>query len=289
MSSYLSVSYHVAPLDGTNYSTWKVKMEMLLIRESLWSIVSERRTAPSPAGNTRGRDELIKWEEDSERAAATIFLYLGDRAQKHVQDMRNPVAVWKKLKETYEMKGFSARFYLWKKLFNLKLADHKSEAKATKLEVYIDQCQSVFQQLKSSGANVSSKLEASALLNGLDNTYETFAITTIQSFRQNDNGNASEVSVDHLIHQLLDEDRRRNFTSGTAESEISIDTSAHAMVARHGTKRPRIECQYCDRSGHSAKDCWDANPDKRPPKRVRAHASIARLDRNSDIEYVDAL
>lgn len=54
------------------------------------------------ASGSRARDrdrepsaEQLKWEEGSERAAAQIFLHLGDRAQKHVLNLRDPVAIWK--------------------------------------------------------------------------------------------------------------------------------------------------------------------------------------------------
>ena len=82
-SSSSSSSYkHLVPtLTGNNYATWKTKMEMLLIREGLWSIVCQRLLCPTPissdtgnASSSRTRSSTAddndaaaaKWDEDAE-------------------------------------------------------------------------------------------------------------------------------------------------------------------------------------------------------------------------------
>jgi hypothetical protein len=71
-----------------NYAVWKSKMEMVLIREKLWGIVCERRTKPES-----GAKAQADFDEDAERATATIFLYLSETAERYVRDVRNPVAL----------------------------------------------------------------------------------------------------------------------------------------------------------------------------------------------------
>jgi hypothetical protein len=247
-------------------------MEMLLIREGLWSIVCERRLIPGPQAHA----QRTKWEEDSDKATATIFLYLGDRAERHVHKLRDPVLIWKRLREVYELRGFSARFYLWQKLFTLRHADYQSEgAKAT--ESYVDSCRSLCEQLRSSGAEVSDEIEASALLNGLDKSYESFVVTTTQSFRSNGNGGQGEINVEDLISQILDEDRR-HIASGSG----THSTDSQALTARTTTnKRPRYQCDHCYRTGHTKERCWDIHPHLRP-KPASAHASVAFTETPSE-------
>ena len=36
----------VVPLNGSNYATWKVRCEMALMRNGLWSIITKEETAP---------------------------------------------------------------------------------------------------------------------------------------------------------------------------------------------------------------------------------------------------
>jgi hypothetical protein len=63
-------------IGASNYPTWKSKIEMVLVRERLWSIISGRRVKPES-----GAKALTDFEEDCERATATIFLYLSDTAE----------------------------------------------------------------------------------------------------------------------------------------------------------------------------------------------------------------
>jgi hypothetical protein len=116
---------HLVPkLNGTSYATWKSKMEMLLIREGHWSIVSQRKLRPTATTGTGTRsaysssrtrrntteptndkdDAALEWDENAERATATIFLYLDEHVEHAVIDIRNPVELWEKLKTIYERK-----------------------------------------------------------------------------------------------------------------------------------------------------------------------------------------
>jgi hypothetical protein len=91
-------------------------MEMVLIREKLWGIVCERRTKPES-----GAKAQADFEEDAESATATIFLYLSETAERYVRDVRDPVALWAKLKEVFFKVGFAVRYNLWKKLFSIEV------------------------------------------------------------------------------------------------------------------------------------------------------------------------
>lgn len=83
-------------------------MQNLLIRERLWSIVCERKKRPEGGSTDKPTKEQINWDDDAERATATIFLYLDDMAEKHIRDLTDPIAVWAKLKDVYSCSGFSA-------------------------------------------------------------------------------------------------------------------------------------------------------------------------------------
>ena len=43
----------IIPLNGSNYPTWKIQYQMVLMRDGLWSIVNGSETAP--ADNTADR------------------------------------------------------------------------------------------------------------------------------------------------------------------------------------------------------------------------------------------
>jgi len=270
----MSTSYnHLVPkLGSNNYATWKTKMEMLLIREGLWSIVCKRRERPAAAA------ARVQWDDDAERATATIFLYLEERAERHVQNVRNPIELWGKLANIYERKGFSARFYLWQKLFTLKLADYIGNRDGNAMDNYLDAYRTYCQELRSSGAEISNEIEASVLLNGLGEEYENFIVATTQSFRQHAEDGNAEIDVERLISQLCDESRRR--TAGTEIGNPDIQTNGNAMVASR--KRPRVMCVHCGKNGHLRSDCWVLHPEKRRSRRHgTAEANLATGSRTT--------
>ena len=78
---------------------------MVLIREKLWSIVCERRIKPDSSTKAQA-----KYDDDAERATATIFLYLSETVERYVRDLRDPVIIWAKLKEVFATIGFTARY-----------------------------------------------------------------------------------------------------------------------------------------------------------------------------------
>jgi hypothetical protein len=65
----------------------------------------------------------------------------------------------------------------------LKLADYRKRDERNMIELYLDAFHSYVQQLRSFGAPVSNEIEASALLNALDDDYEGFIVSTTQSIR----------------------------------------------------------------------------------------------------------
>ena len=152
-------------------------MEMLLIQEGLWGIVSGKRTASAAT------TFMDQWHDDAVKATTTILLNVGACAERQIRDLCDPVEIWKRLKKVNELRVFSACFYLWQKLFTVRIADHHQGTKSTKS--YIDSYRSIYEQLQGSGATVSNEIEASALLNGLDIALETFVVTKTQSFRSN--------------------------------------------------------------------------------------------------------
>jgi hypothetical protein len=175
-----SALHHLVPkLTGTNYSTWATKMEMVLIRDDLWPIVCEERLRPE-----RPAQEVRQWDSDARKATANIMLCLGEGAEQLVKGTRNPVDLWKKLQKLYEQKGYSSRFFIRKKFYELRLADYAKSDEENAMSLYINAHRSLCQQLRSAGAIIDNETEHQVLLFGLGDSYDSFVIATTQSIRQ---------------------------------------------------------------------------------------------------------
>ena len=108
-------------LNGGNYVTWKLQCQMALMKEDLWSIVSETE---EPPGEGASATIVAKYRARKDRALATIVLsiepsllyLLGD-------DPKEPVNVWNKLKGQFQKKTWANKLVLRRKLHSLRLRE----------------------------------------------------------------------------------------------------------------------------------------------------------------------
>ena len=96
------------PLNGKNYPTWKVQCRMVLMKDSLWGIVSGTEVAPGE-DNAEGRTKFFAWRD---RALAIIVLAVDPPLLYLLGDPDDPKAVWKKLEEQFKPKTWSNKLQL---------------------------------------------------------------------------------------------------------------------------------------------------------------------------------
>ena len=117
----------IKPLNGKNYATWKVQCKMALIKDGLWSIVSEVEEEPEAV------DAKPKYFLRKDRALATIVLSVEPTLLYLLgPDPADPVVVWKKLADQFQKKTWANKLTLRRKLHNLKLKDGQSVQKHVK-------------------------------------------------------------------------------------------------------------------------------------------------------------
>ena len=111
-------SVTVVPLNGSNYSTWKIQCKMALIKDGLWGIVSSEEDPP-------GREEeRAKYSLRKDKALATIVLAI-DPSLLYLlgADPKDPKAVWKALADQFQRNTWANKLELKRKLFSLKLTE----------------------------------------------------------------------------------------------------------------------------------------------------------------------
>jgi hypothetical protein len=150
------------------------------------------------------------------------------------------------------------------------------------MTLYLDAHRSlVCQQLRSAGATIDNKTEASVLFGGLGDTYESFVVATTQSFSQN--ADDDEIDVERLVNQLGDEDRHRK--GENEPKELGNSSIGSALYSNHKHLRPQsdkpsLASNHCERPGHKQNDCWMLYPEKknglcRDSKHQKGHANLA--------------
>ena len=74
----MSSLYHIEPLTGANYSTWKIKMRWILIDQDLWGYVTRVDKQPKPVDTNSitavEQQGMVDWEWKDQQAYAAICL-----------------------------------------------------------------------------------------------------------------------------------------------------------------------------------------------------------------------
>jgi hypothetical protein len=68
-------TYTIAHLCVTNYSSWSIKLEMLLTRSEIWSVVDGSKVAPAATDV----DALAAWKLKDSKARSEILLHCGEK------------------------------------------------------------------------------------------------------------------------------------------------------------------------------------------------------------------
>ena len=214
------VSVRIDQLTVYNYDTWKTKMEMLLIRECLWAVVSEKKTRPKVKGkekedSDKPTDTQLAFDKEAEQATATIFLYLSDSVGRNIQGICDPVQLWKKLHDLYSQTSFLTCHWLWQWLFKAELQGYKSAIE------YTEEIQSIAEQLKDAGFEVHDEILATALLQGLDGSYKAFISFTTQVYCTD-----KTISFDKLVANIIDESQWMGLEEQELEWALQATDSA---------------------------------------------------------------
>ena len=90
----------IVPLNGKNYPTWKVQCRMVLMKESLWGIISGTEETPGEDN----ADTRRKFIARRDRALTIIVLAVDPLLLYLLGDPEDPKAVWKKLEEQFQPK-----------------------------------------------------------------------------------------------------------------------------------------------------------------------------------------
>ena len=87
----------LVPLTGKNYPTWKVQCKMVLMKDSLWGIVSgsDETLAGGVTADTRKKFD---------RALAIIMLAVDPSLLYILGNPKDPGVVWKKLEDQFQRK-----------------------------------------------------------------------------------------------------------------------------------------------------------------------------------------
>ena len=220
-----SRSVTVVPLNGSNYSTWKIQCKMALIKDGLWGIVSGEEDPP-------GREEeRAKYSLRKDTALATIVLAI-DPSLLYLlgADPKDPKAVWKALADQFQRNTWANKLELKRKLFSLKLTEGGS------VQSHIKSLTEIFDALSFVDEPVKEEDRVVYLLASLPECYNVL-VTALEA-----SSNVPEFSV--VTERLLHEEKK-------IKSQATESGNEEALHVRS----KRFRCHFCHKVGHLKKDC----------------------------------
>ena len=259
----------VAPLNGSNYPTWKVQCRMALIKDGLWSIVNGSERPPDAAE----ADRYAKFVARRDRALAIVVLSIEPSLLYLIGDPEDPAIVWQKLADQFQKKTWANKLELRRKLYSLRLKGGSS------VQEHIKSMTEIFDALSVIGDPVSEEDRVVHLLASLPESY-SMLVTALEA-------NAEVPKMEHVTERLLHKEQK-------LKDRGADDRSDKAMTAKHLHKKGP-KCHHCGKFGHIRRNCrkYAAQANKsdssetEKPKSVKHKANTAEA-RESDANSSDS-
>jgi hypothetical protein len=263
-------SLRIVKLNGSNYQTWKFKVELLLIKDDLWEVVNE---APP--------DEVTaEWSAKDRKARATIGLLIEDSQLNLIRKENTARSTWNALKQYHEKSTLSNKVSLLKRLCALRLAEGGD------MEKHLTLLEDLIEQLTSLGETIAEPLTVALFPSSLPDSFGTLK-TALETRPETD------LTMELVKSKLIDEYKRRNESPvSTDQGQQALKTTQHNGGKPYETARQKQNstvCFFCKKPNHMKKECrkyieWKKkNPDHKA-KAVR-HSKGAT---NQDLSDEDA-
>ncbi|GBM97221.1 Retrovirus-related Pol polyprotein from transposon TNT 1-94 [Araneus ventricosus] len=224
----------IVKLNANNYSVWKFKMEMILIKEDLFHLI-EDDTPSQP-------DE--KYIKKDRQARAIINLCIEDSQIIHIKYETTAKATWNKLKAIHERSNLSSKLFLLRKLYATKMSEDGN------MNEHIAQMLELIDKLKAVGEEIKDDHIAALLLVSVPKSYDTL-ITALEARPEN------ELTPELIKNKLTDEYNRRKEQDSDRNLAQAFKTNV-SFKSRNQNKNDKF-CTFCKKPGHSRDFCYHLN------------------------------
>lgn len=220
-----------AKLNNQNWQSWKFRMEMLLMREELWYVI----TTAKPATLTE------QWKKDEQKARATIGLCVEDSQFSLVKGAKDAKEFWEQLRTYHEKSTMTSRVSLLKKLCSLNLCEGGD------MEKHLQEIEELYDRLTTAALDLKEPLRIAMILRSLPDSYAGL-VTALEGRPDKD------LTMELVKSKLLDEYVRRKEKSGGSRSDVNAMKSSTPRRKQSGAAQDR-KCFHCGKPGHLQRDC----------------------------------
>lgn len=215
----------VERLNCFNWSSWKYRMELILLKDQLHDMITQPKPEPTPGD----------WEKKDGQARAMIGLALENDQLCHVMGARTAKDMWDALKSYHERDSLTNKIHIMRRLFTMQMEEGGNLAE------HLVQLSELVQRLVAMGEDLKEHWVIAVLLSSLPRSYDTL-ITALETRPE------TELKLEYIKGRLLD-DWRRRCDNGDCDAGKAL------TVATKSTVRKKKTCYCCKRDGHFWRDC----------------------------------
>ena len=219
-------------LNNFNWASWKFRMELLLVQDDLFDLVTEQKPDVVPAG----------WLMKDGKARAKIGLALENDQLCHVMGATTAHEMWEALKGYHERGSLTNKVYVFRKLCSLKLAEGGNMAQ------HLMEVAELVHRLIALGEGLQEHWIVAIILSSLPSSYDAL-ITALESRP------VEELKQDYVKGKLLDEWKRK-CESEEPDKAMKVGTREHfrgSRVKKDNSDRndsKKKKCYCCKKMGH---------------------------------------
>ncbi|CAI5732098.1 unnamed protein product [Peronospora farinosa] len=163
-----TLNTRIRKLDGTNFHTWKFKMQMVLEERDLWDVVSGEVKLEHCANAL----DQATFKRNSRKALAIICLAMEDSQLPLVRSASGAHDAWSRLEGYFEKRSLANKLFLCRRFFKTMMEEDDGMLE------HINKVKTLAEQLDAVGASVSEDDLVITLLGSLSESYQ-FLITAV--------------------------------------------------------------------------------------------------------------
>src|SRR5512145_3349195 len=182
--------------DGTNFHTWKFKMQMVLEDRELWEVVC----GEVKLEHCVSENDQVVYRKKSRKALAIICLAMEDSQLPLVRSATGAHDAWSKLESHFEKKSLANKLFLRRRFFTTMMEEGDD------VLAHINKLKTLAEQLDAVGAPVSDDDLVITLLGSLSESYQ-FLTTALES-------RSDTLTWELVTSRLLHEDMKRKEQGG---------------------------------------------------------------------------
>ncbi|XP_061720001.1 uncharacterized protein LOC133527129 [Cydia pomonella] len=243
----MSSAIKIDQLNESNYETWKIQVEAVLIKNDAWGYVNGSIKKPAEVA------EAAKWEIGDSKAKSDLILSITPSELRHLRGCKTSRDVWLKLQNIHASKGPAKKATLLKELLLRKLDEGGD------LREHVMRFFDVVSQLADMDIEMHDDLISIMLLYSLPSSFDNFrcAIESRDALPK----------PDALKIKILEEEHSRNVKESvdkallvkgkrSSKPKKQIEHRQHAYDApEQANSKIKYKCFKCHQHGHKASEC----------------------------------